>query len=289
MFVLSVLWFVSSASVVHAEDAGTPLLPPISQNTQLMGKPLKIEQSSTVAPSGLGVSTQTTSQFLGRTSSIVSASIEAIPSTASDTPADGSASANPSATPAPGTIDLARTDLYIGGTRIWAGDLTFQKGGLVYSGGVAPTQIPFPILAYPLGPLMLEVDAGVEFEGDIQAALTPGLSYPLTDSSLDATLQAKLGAAGFIEGYGSIWLVRGGVEGRVDLIQGSTGIDAHLFMNGTKPIGTYLGKVVLLSGDVFGFVDTKLFFGKWNRILKKDFFKWKGLCYAFQAESCATN
>lgn len=267
---------LSLSAAARADEGENLVLDPIALKTKLLGHPLKIEERGETLPSNQGVRNSIHSQFLGNDTALVEASVEAIPSAA------------PSATPAQG-IELARTDLYIGGTKIWAGSLRFRNGGLAYSGGVAPTQLPFPLLVYPLGPLLLELDAGVEFEGDLVASLTPGLSYPLPDSTLNASVEAKLYVAGYVEGYGSIWFVRGGVGGRLNLINGSTGISANLFMNGQKPVGKYLGRVVLLNGSVYGFVDTNLLFGKWTRIIKKDFFKWSGRCYSFDNSQCGLN
>lgn len=312
--------------VARADESPQLILNPITQSTTLMGKPLQVQETANTLPSNQGVAMQAQSQFLGRQTSLVEASVEAIPAapaavTTSTTPASttpatpalstsasasstsaqtpsannsaatvnpSTGTATPSASPAAGGIQLATTDLYIGGTRVWAGKLKFEKGSFIYSGGVAPTQIPFPIFAYPLGPLMLELDAGVEFEGDLNASLTPGLSYPLADSSLTAKVEASLMASGYVEGYASLWIARGGVGGRLNLVNGSLGVQSFLFMNGLKPQGSYIGSVTLLSGDVYGFVDVNLFLG-WRRIIKKDFFKWSGRCYAFQQNSCPAN
>jgi hypothetical protein len=273
-----------SASFAYAEDLSPQsdlLLKPMVQKSKVLGKTLSFEEKAQALSSGLGVLSETQSQFLGQTTSLVSASVEAVPP----------AAPLPGATPIPGAtpagIELGRTDLYIGGTRVWAGDLRFVNGALVYTGGVAPTQIPFPLFMYPLGPVMLELDAGVEFEGALVASLTPGLSYPLQDSSLDAKVEAKLAAAAYIQGYASLYIVRAGVGGRVDIVEGTTGVEAHLLLNGQKPYADYLGKVVLLKGDVYGFVDTNILFGRWTRVLHKSFFSWPGKCFAFGVNSCA--
>jgi hypothetical protein len=277
-FIILGLTFLSGIPSFAADvsSGGVQLIEPMVQESKLLGKPMRVEQHAQTVNSGFGVMTSTQTELLGHSGTLVEASVEAIP-------------AAPMASATPSGLVLGTTDLYIGGTRIWTGALRYQKGSLTYSGGVAPTQIPFPIFAYPLGPVMLRVDAGIEFEGEIDASLTPGLSYPLADSTLDATLSANLGASGFVEGYAGLWIVRAGVGGRVDLIEGTTGVTGHIYMNGiTPPSGHGIGMVRLLSGDVYGFVDTKFFFGRWNRVLHKDFFKWGGYCYSFGAKTCAT-
>lgn len=276
--------FVVSLSVSRAEV--------ISQSSTLLGKKLTVTQSSDSTLSNQGISTETQIQFLGKPKSLIEASIEAIPNDGSTAVADGSIdpSAAPAAqgTPAPDrSIPLARTDLYIGGVRVWNGSLRVENGGLVYSGGVPPTQIPFPLFAYPLGPVMLQLDAGIEFEGQASASILPGISIPIEDMTIDAKLEAELYAAGYVEGYAKLLFVRAGVGGRVNFVDGSTGIAAHIYFNGMKPQANGFGKVVLLNGRVYGFVDSNLIFGGWKRWYSKDFFKWPGKCFAFGEASCA--
>ncbi|MBS1958614.1 MAG: hypothetical protein JST80_04000 [Bdellovibrionales bacterium] len=191
-------------------------------------------------------------------------------------------------TPAQGVV-LNQHDLYIGGVRVWNGALRYDQGSLVYSGGVAPTQVPIPIFAYPLGPVLLQVEAGVEFEGNVSVKITPGVSYPLTDSSVTADLQAKLYAAGYIDAYARLLFLRAGVEGRINVIDAVAGWYSTFFLTGMKPISTSYGYARLLSGSVNGFVDFNLIFGRWRRLINKSFFSWKGKCLDFTGGdlSCA--
>jgi hypothetical protein len=279
------LSFISAVSLFCVLSAQAE---PVTQSSTLFGKKLSVTQDSSASPSNQGLSTGTQIQFIGKQRSLMEASIEAIPAAASDVPAAAS-DGTPSASPAPDrSITLAKTDLYIGGTRVWNGTLKVDKGGLVYSGGVAPTQIPFPLFVYPLGPVVLQLDAGIEFEGQVEASILPGISIPIEDMTIDAKLQAELYAAGYVEGSARLLFVRAGVGGRVNFIDGSTGVAAHIYFNGTKPQASGFGKVVLLNGSVYGFVDSTLLFGGWKRWLSKDFFKWPGKCFAFGEASCAS-
>jgi hypothetical protein len=278
-FIISILVFFAAYPPVSAE--------PITQTSTLMGKKLSVTHDSSASITDQGLHTETQVQFLGKQRSLMEASIEAIPYVESSTVSTtNSTSATPAATP---SVTLAKTDLYIGGVRVWNGSLRVEKGGLVYSGGVAPTQIPFPIFAYPVGPLMLQVDAGIEFEGEASASVLPGISIPIEDMSIDAKLQADLYAAGYVEGYAKLLFVRAGVGGRVNLIEGNTGIAAHLYFNGTKPQTSGFGKVTFLNGRIYGFVDSNLLFGGWKRWFSKDFYKWPGKCFAFGEAVCATH
>jgi hypothetical protein len=247
----------------------------IQKNTTLLGQDLTVKQTSAVLPSNQGVSTATSIKYLGASKTLAEASVEAIPDAVTAT-----------STPTPQGDVLAKTDWYINGTRVWNGTLQWVNGSLVYSGGVSPTQIPIPLLIYPVGPLILELDAGVAFQGDLSASITPGPSYPLTDSELDSKLAANLSASGYLEGYAKLLFVRGGVGGSLALINGSTGVTANLHMNGMQPTVSNIGMVTLLAGNIYGFVDAKILFGKWDRILNKSFYNWPGVCYAFGANSC---
>lgn len=253
-------------------------LTPLSKGTTLLGKPLVVRVQGHTDEDAPRANTTITSQFLGTQATLIETSISAIPESSPSAEADPQAS--------PGVPLSGSTDLYIAGVRVWTGQLYFQNGGLAYHGGTAPVQIPFPLFAYPIGPLMVQLDAGVELEGTLDASITPGLSYPLQDSSLDLKVEAEAIIAGYIEGYASIWLLRAGAGGRIDLVEGSTGIQEFFYLNGDQPQGQYLGGFNVLRGNIYGFVDTKIFFGRWNRILKRNFFSWPGKCFAFGGSTC---
>ncbi len=255
----------------------------VSAHGTVMGKPVSVSQDSDPRADGLGVQTQTQVEFAGKSKSLSLISVEALPRNG----VEALPAASPAASPSNGSIPLATTNWYIGGTQIWAGNLAFEKGSLVYSGGIAPTEIPFPLFAYPLGPVLLQVDAGVSFQGNLSANLTPGLSYPLQDSTLTGSLQANLSAAGFLEGYARFLLIKAGVGGQINIIDGLTGVKTEIFLNGQKPTLAGFGKVQLLNGSIFGFVDTAYLFGSWKRILNRNFYSWNGKCYAFGVGTCA--
>ncbi len=241
-------------------------------HSTLMGKPLSISQNADPTADHLGVQTQTQLQFLGKNKDLSTVSVEAIPysSPSKDVP----------------NIPIATTNWYIGGTQIWTGNLAFKNGALTYEGGIAPTQIPFPLFVYPLGPILLQVDAGVSFQGNVSASLIPGISIPMEDSTLSGKLQAELAASAYIEGYAKLLIVRAGIGGNINVIDGTAGIETTIFMNQTKPKLEGFGKVQLLDGSVYGFVDTTILFGRWRRILNKNFFAWNGKCYSFGVEQC---
>jgi hypothetical protein len=290
----------------NSANGGLAIVDPVIRQSTLMGQTLSVEQDSATVSSGLGVVSTTQTQFVGHSMTLMEASVEAIPGASDDatqaalavaaaqanltqsisTATTSTTTATPATTPVPGEIVLGKTDLYIDGIKLWTGSLQYANGSLSYTGGVPPTQIPYTIFVYPVGPMTLQVDAGVEFEGSLDASITPGLSYPFTDSTLDAQLSANIAAGGFVEGYANLWLIRAGVGGAVDLVDGATGVVGHIYMNGQAPSGAGFGMIHLLSGDIYAFVDTRFFLGQWDRIWKKDFYNWAGWCYSFGATSC---
>jgi hypothetical protein len=280
--ILCFFYFLSLNAQAAGPLGGVPLITPITSQNQVFGKTLSVIQQAETVPSGQGIVSTTGASMSGVSKTLVEASVEAIPPAPSSTTTTTSATTGPT----PSGVILATTDLYIGGTKIWTGTLTEKNGSLVYTGGVAPTQIPFTLFVYPVGPLLLEVDAGVDFEGNISASLIPGFSYPLQDSELDAKLAASVSAGAFLDGYASLWLIRAGVGGTVNIIDGSIGVSGRLLMNGQAPTGSGTGSVQMLNGEFYGFVDTDLLFGNWSRIYTKDFYSWAGYCFSFEGKGC---
>jgi len=251
-------WLTSNLyTFAYAEDPTH-----LQVQTKLMGKPLVVQQNADPSVSQQGVQTSTLVQFLGINTQLMNAALELQSTT------------------------LGTTNWYIDGKQIWSGNLALQSGSLVYSGGIAPIQIPFPLFAYPLGPITLEVDAGIDFQGNLAVHLTPGLSIPVQDSSLQGTMQESLTAGGYLEGYAKLLIARAGVGGKVNLIDGSVGVNADIFFNQSPPTLGGLGKVVFLNGNVYAFVDTIKLFGQWNRVLSSNLYSWAGKCYAFGAATC---
>ena len=235
----------------------------LQAQTTLFGKPLSVTQNTDASASKLGVQTSTLLQFLGKNVNLMQASVEVSSS-------------------AQGT-----TNWYIAGKRVWSGNLALQNGSLVYSGGLAPVQLPLPLFVYPLGPVILEVDTGIDFQGSLDVNLTPTLALPLQDSKLQGTLQETISAGGYLEGYAKLLVVRAGIGGKINLIDGNVGANADLFLNQSPPVLTGLGKVSFLEGSIYGFVDVIKLLGQWRRLLSANLYSWNGKCYAFGAESCA--
>lgn len=265
---IGLLLFLMSASLAGAQ-------PSLHEKSRLLGQPLSIFQKSE-AKNGIEPGTQTLKQethaeLLGNPVPILQVGATASEATSgieTGLPGEGATS--------PENVTVRDHEFYIGGVRVWNGKFRFEQGALMYSGGVAPTQIAVPLFVYPLGPVLLRVEAGVEFEGLVNAKLAGGPSYPLTDSTLHADLTADLYAAGYLEAYARLLFVKAGLGGRLTVIDSSAGFQSVFYLNGMEPRISHYGYATLLSGQVYGFVDFKLFLGRWSRLLGHTFFNWRG-------------
>jgi hypothetical protein len=251
-------------------SAWAQIPPPFLIQKRIMGRPASVTLEAEAHSADSGASGTLSSVLLGRKLRVIRMD---------STPA-------PTA-PAGAGDPIATTRLELSGIRIWSGQLAFQKGALRYSGAIPAVQIPLPLLAYPLGPVLLRLDTGFELEGRLEASLAPGLSFPIEDSSIEARLAADLAVSGYIEGSGSLYLVRAGVEGRVDLVDGEARVNSLMFLNRSAPRAEYAGQAVLMKGDIEAFVDTHLPVFSWRRILSKRIFSWPGRCFGFGAGRCA--
>ncbi len=282
-FMLLVLGLIAGL-MTHSSALAATDQTVLEQKSKLLGRELSVRQEYGSVPSGKGVQTVTQVQFIGTPKPLLDARVEYVPPVIT--------SAAPAATPQDPLSSLitnTKHDFYVSGIRIWSDEMGYKDGSLFYSGGVAPTSIPIPVLTYPIGPLVLELDAGVEFEAQLLAKLTPSISFPFTDSSLAASLSAEAAASGFVEGSARILVIRAGIGGAINIVQGDASVGAVIFFKKQAPELTYGGKVSVLSGKIYAFVDTNILFGIWTHLWSANLYAWNGKCWAFGAESCAVN
>jgi hypothetical protein len=154
--------------------------------------------------------------------------------------------------------------------------------------GLAPIEVRIPFVLYAIGPLTLNVAPGVRFLADITATLTPILQLPdVKNSQLGVELTAKALAAGFVEAYASLIIIRGGVGGQVDLIDGHLDINGQIFFNGVKPVVLTNGIVQFFNGRIYAFLDVFGFlsFG-WKRLIDHNLYSWNAICYSMGYLTC---
>ncbi len=246
----------------------------ISESTVLLGKTLTVSQVNGPTATGNGIQSTTDVQFLGAAKPL----LQAVLATSGAAPNSLAALAS----------DTTQT-YYVDGIRVWSGQISENKGVVNYTGSVPLTQITIPALMYPVGPLILELNAGISFEAQLAANLTPELSVPLQDTSITGSLQTSATASGFVDGDVRVVIFRGGLKGSVTLIDGAATVNALMFFNGQAPQLSYSGKVSALAGNVSAFVDTNLLFGSWKTIWSQNLYSWAGKCWAFGADTCATH
>jgi hypothetical protein len=247
----------------------------LEENGKLLGNDIKVEQRFKKSSAAGGLQSTTDILLLGKDRSLVRVQSE------------------------PQVFETGETkiqnDLYVAGMRIWSGGGTIENKGYSYEGLIAPTQIAWPLVTYPLGPVLLQIDAGVNYQASLKASAIPGVTFPLQSISLKTSLDAKVAGAGYLEGYAKFILVRGGVGGSIELIDGHTlaSVESELSPVEQDPISEpevkVTGKLTILKGRIYGFVDTyRMLTAKWKRSLNKNFFVYPGKCWAFGEEKCET-
>jgi len=181
------------------------------------------------------------------------------------------------------------TTVYSFGKAVLADSWYISSGG--YNNvkiGLAPTEVRVPIVVYPVGPLTLNVAGGARFQANLDATLIPEIAIPLPDSTLGVQLSAKAQASGFVEAYASILILRGGVGGQVDLIDGHLDVNGRVAFNGKdKPLIMVNGIVQFFKGRFYAFLDLLGFFRLgWTRLIDKDLYNWNGICYSMGYLQC---
>jgi hypothetical protein len=182
------------------------------------------------------------------------------------------------------------TEFYAFGKRVFS-DSEYLKegnGNVSIDAGLSPAEVRVPLIKYPVGPVILGIDGGARFEADASVQLIPNVGVPITISTLGAELSADLDVAGFIEGYVSFLVIRAGVGGQVDLIDGDATVNARIQFDGTKPFVGVTAWVDFLAGEFYAFLDYfNLLEFKFKRLLNYNLYQWKGYCFATADAACA--
>jgi hypothetical protein len=191
----------------------------------------------------------------------------------------------------PGTIDIGGTTyttIYSFGKRIFSDAWFIQGSENSISLGLAPTEIRVPFVLYAIGPVTLNVAAGARFQANVNASLIPSLAIPLEDSTLGVSLMAKAEAGAFVEAYAAVLIIRAGLGGQVDLIDGMLDVEGRVAFNGKdKPVVLVSGMVQFLKGRFYAFLDIFGFFKLgWKRLVDKDLYAWNGICFATGYATC---
>ncbi|MGZ3711707.1 MAG: hypothetical protein ACXVBE_08125, partial [Bdellovibrionota bacterium] len=134
------------------------------------------------------------------------------------------------------TIDgKTYTEVYSFGKRVFSNSTSVESGMLKFRAGISPTEVRIPVYAYPVGPLLLQIDGGARFEANVTIQNSTEIAIPLKFANFAVDLQAVAAAAGFIEGYAKLLIVRAGVGGQLNLIDAHASVNAR-FTPATKPL-----------------------------------------------------
>lgn len=171
------------------------------------------------------------------------------------------------------------TEFYSFGKRVFSQDAFVNFNGNVnFSVGLAPAEIRVPLVIYPVGPVVVQIDGGARFQADVQGQLVPNLVIPLSLASIGIDLQAVADGAGFIEGYANLLVVRAGVGGQVDLVDAQANLNTRISFDGSPPYAGIDAMVTFLSGQFYAFLDLFELFG-YKRLLDYPLYSWNGYCF----------
>lgn len=199
---------------------------------------------------------------------------------------------NTTITPPSNINGRSYTEFYAFNKRIFTNSSYFQFTGEdgSFTAGLPPTEVRVPFFTYPVGPLLLTVGAGARFEANINAQNSSNLMIPVNESTLGINLSAVAFAAGFIEAYAKLFVIRGGIGGQVDVVDAKGVINARISFNGNPPLFIASAIVKFLYGHVYAFFDFfNLFSIGWSRLWTHDFYRWDGYCFAAGNFSCLIN
>jgi hypothetical protein len=153
--------------------------------------------------------------------------------------------------------------------------------------GLAPTQVRVPFVVYPVGPVVLEVDGGARFQANLTMNNMTNISFPIEYSEPGLQLSAVAGAAGFVEGYAKLFIVRGGVGGQVDLVDARLDVNTKYNLEENIVSVTVAAIAEFLKGGFYDFADIMgLFSWGWKRLVDKDLYNWNGYCFATENLQC---
>jgi hypothetical protein len=188
----------------------------------------------------------------------------------------------------PNTIDgTTYTEVYSFGKRVFSGASYSTSNGGQISVGLAPTQVRVPFVMYPIGPVTLEVDGGARFQANLSMNNMTNISIPIQYSEPGLQLSAAAGAAGFVEGYAKLFVVRGGAGGQLDLVDAHLDVNTKYNIEENKVSVTVAGIAEFLKGRIYAFVDIwGIFSWGWKRLIDKDLYNWNGYCFATENMAC---
>ncbi len=130
-------------------------------------------------------------------------------------------------------------------------------------------------ITFMVGP----VPFGIRFGASGGFGVEPKFGFDLKKLGVDAELKPSASASAYAEGGPNIYVLRGGVGVKLNLIQGAAGVKGILQILGDKSFAfKAVASLKALSGEVYAFVDRRKYyvFGKWKRWIYKVLHKMNG-------------
>jgi hypothetical protein len=168
------------------------------------------------------------------------------------------------------------------GLRVWDTSAVWEDGRLKFKAAMPPIEVRVPTWVYPIGPALLSVDAGVQFDANVTGEVQPFFYYPVRFTTIRTAVQGTGAAAGIASGSLRVLVVRTGIEGRLELVDGTVEANALFQLNGNRPVLAYRGELEMLAGSILAFFDARSIFGSaWKRLWEKPLIEWIGFKKSF--------
>ena len=242
--------------IAAAQAASSPVAAPagLNRQTTVLGKAFGFTLASGANAAQTGLIAAVNANILGTQQSLIWTSVQ--PTT---------------------DYSKGQIQVYLNGLQVNGGPaVPFAGGDWTEALSIPPVNKNVTIFSYPIGPIVIQVDGGYAFNGKLNtdlkvtfaqptapAATTPETPAPATlttaptppapsapptaptssagPSSIDASIDSALSASGFIEGSVSLFIIRGGLQGQVDLADGTVQSKADLYFGKTPPSFTSSG------------------------------------------------
>lgn len=278
-----VLWVGATSINAHAlvmekgsPEANTPTSYfEKSQSTKVLGKALGADVTAGTPTDSSTVENTATLTVLGKSLEALSGTV-AIPNTP-DVPATGT---------------VGSMEFYSFGKRVFS-ESFFESNTGILGGeiGLAPAEVRVPLVTYPVGPLLLEIDGGARFQAELQGHINPTIIFSgsgiSNQSTIGVTLSGNALGAGFLEGYATLFVVRGGLGGQVDLINATLNSTSTFFFDGGKPVTSISAMAQFMSGEFYSFLDYfNILAWSWSNLWTDTLYSWNGVCFSTGSMTC---
>lgn len=183
----------------------------------------------------------------------------------------------------------AHTEVYVRGLQFSSIEVPLNLPGLHRQLTLAPIDVHAAILRYPIGPLVIGVDAGFTLGGELKFDIVPTVASPLENSSIRVDVEADAQSSAYAEGAATLLIFKGGLRGEVILVDAAVAFHYMRRFDGSAETQNLDGQIRLLSGAIFAFFDVAKLFGmQWTHLWTQDLLRWDGACFEFREDQEGT-